>query len=157
ADGDPPAVSHGRSSPRVSTAFLQTFASAEPREVSKALEWTLLLDRPRPVTIVDIAREAGGSASTGSRVLSGHRPVAARTAAAGGNALERLDYRPNLNAQHLVRGRSMAIGVLTQHPASSFFGELLMGVELGLRDTAYHSIYASGHWEPERELEALNL
>jgi LacI family transcriptional regulator len=118
---------------------------------------TVLPGRPRPVTIVDIAREAGVSASTVSRVLTGNVPVAERTEAAVRQALARLDYRPNLNAQHLVRGRSMAIGVLTQHPGSSFFGELLTGVELGLRDTPYHSIYASGHWERERELEALNL
>jgi LacI family transcriptional regulator len=109
------------------------------------------------VTIVDIAREAGVSASTVSRVLTGSVPVAEQTEAAVRKALAQLDYRPNLNAQHLVRGRSMAIGVLTQHPASSFFGELVTGVELGLRDTPYHSIYASGHRDRERELETLNL
>lgn len=113
--------------------------------------------RNRAPTIVDIARMAGVSPATVSRVITGSVPVAADTAAAVRKAVQELDYRPNLNAQGLVRGQSMAIGILTQHPASPYFGELVRGVELGLEGSGYHAIAASGYWDPEQEREALDL
>jgi LacI family transcriptional regulator len=113
--------------------------------------------RHRAPTIVDIARLAGVSPATVSRVLTGSVPVAADTAAEVRKAVAALGYRPNLSAQELVRGRSMAIGVLTQHPASPYYGELVRGIELGLEGTAYHAIAASGYWDAERERDALEL
>jgi LacI family transcriptional regulator len=68
-----------------------------------------------------------------------------------------IGYRPNLNAQELVRGRSMAIGILTQHPASAYYGELVRGIELGLEGTTYHAIAASGYWDVTEERQALDL
>ena len=57
------------------------------------------------VTILDIAREAGVSPSTVSRVLNGNAPVAADKRAAVLSVVEKLHYRPNAFAQGLVRGR----------------------------------------------------
>jgi LacI family transcriptional regulator len=113
--------------------------------------------RHRAPTIVDIARLAGVSPATVSRVLTGSVPVAAETAAEVRKAVAQLGYRPNLNAQELVRGRSMAIGVLTQHPASPYYGEIVRGIELGLEGTEYHAISASGYWDAELERAALEL
>lgn len=109
------------------------------------------------VTILDIAREAGVSPSTVSRVLNGNAPVAADKRAAVLSVVEKLRYRPNAFAQGLVRGRAAAVGVLTQSIASPFYGEILLGVERGLAGSGYHPIFASGNWQTEDELAALDL
>jgi LacI family transcriptional regulator len=109
------------------------------------------------VTILDIAREAGVSPSTVSRVLNGNAPVAADKRAAVLEVVEKLHYRPNAFAQGLVRGRAAAVGVLTQSIASPFYGEILLGVERGLAGSGYHPIFASGNWQTEDELAALDL
>jgi LacI family transcriptional regulator len=115
-------------------------------------------DRVRAATIVDVAKAAGVSPATVSRVLTNSPvQVAARTRAAVEQAADELGYRPNLSAQELVRGRSTAIGVVTQHPGSTFFGEILAGIDVGLRGTGYHSFYASGYWDPALEGETLEL
>src|SRR6185369_1838946 len=105
----------------------------------------------------DIAREAGVSPSTVSRVLNGNAPVAADKRAAVLSVVEKLHYRPNAFAQGLVRGRAAAVGVLTQSIASPFYGEILLGVERGLAGSGYHPIFASGNWQTEDELAALDL
>ena len=110
-----------------------------------------------PVTILDIAREAGVSPSTVSRVLSGTAPVAPNKRDLVLAIAKKLRYLPNPSAQSLVRGRTGAIGVLTQSIASPFYGEVLLGVEQGLSGSGYHLIFASGNWQTDDELAALSL
>lgn len=111
----------------------------------------------KPITIHDIAREAGVSPSTVSRVLNGTVPVASTKRDAVLAVVEKMNYRPNVIAQGLARGRTAAIGVVTQSVASPFYGEILRGVEQGLLGTGYHSVFASGNWLTEQELAAFDL
>lgn len=115
------------------------------------------MQRRRVTTILDIAATAGVSPATVSRVLTGAARVGEDKRAAVLAAVAELGYRPNLAAQGLVRGRSMAIGVLTQDIASPFFGSILAGVEDGLAGSAYHPIFASGNWRGAEEVEALDV
>src|SRR5215207_1936498 len=101
------------------------------------------------VTIHDIAREAGVSPSTVSRVLTGNAPVAAEKRATVLAVVEKLRYRPNTIGQGLVRGRTGAIGVLTQSVSSPFYGEVMLGIEHGLADSEFHAVIASGNWRTE--------
>lgn len=66
---------------------------------------------PRPARIADVAREARVSITTVSHVLSGKRPVSARTRQAVLDAANRLQYRPTVAARGLATGRTMAIGL----------------------------------------------
>lgn len=111
----------------------------------------------RQPTVSDIARLARVSPSTVSRVLTGSSPVHPEKRAAVLAVIEELNFRPNLNARALVRGKSMAIGILTQSLASQFYGELSQGIEEGLAGSGYQPIFASGQWLPEEEQAALNL
>ncbi len=63
------------------------------------------------VTIADIAREAGVSAMTVSRLLSGKGPVARETADRINKVIDRLGYQPNFLARSLSSNKSMIIGV----------------------------------------------
>lgn len=111
----------------------------------------------KAVTIHDIAREAGVSPSTVSRVLNGNVPVAEPKRAAVLAAIEKRNFRPNAVARGLARGTTGAVGVLTQALSSQFYGEILFGVEQGLRGSPYHPVIVSGNWQTEEELEALDL
>ena len=110
-----------------------------------------------PPTILDIAREAGVSPSTVSRVLNGTTPVADDKRDAVNAAVKKLRYRPNASAQGLVWGRTRAVGVLTQSIASPFYGDILRGIEEGLAGSDYHAVFTSGNWHTDAELAALNL
>jgi LacI family transcriptional regulator len=110
----------------------------------------------RNVTIYEVARRAGVSASTVSRVLSGHLPVSAEKRAAVLAAVEATGYRPNAMAQSLAIGKSRSVGVLTQNIASPLYGEILRGVERTFREADFHPLFACGA-TPEESRGALGL
>jgi LacI family transcriptional regulator len=113
-------------------------------------------NQPAVATIRDIAQTAGVSPSTVSRVLSGTTPVAPGKCTAVLAAVKALGFRPNVLAQELARGRSRAIGVLPQVISSPFYGQLIKGIEQGLRGTDYYPLFASGELPAEAAL-ALDL
>jgi LacI family transcriptional regulator len=113
-------------------------------------------NQPDEVTILDIAERAGVSVSTVSRVLNKTVPVARAKREAVLGAVEVLGYRPNVVAQELARGRSLAVGVLPQGIWNPFYSRLLKGVEQGLRGTAFHPMYASGE-QPVEEAQAFDM
>jgi LacI family transcriptional regulator len=90
-------------------------------------------------------------------VLNGNVPVAPDKRDLVLAIAKRLRYYPNPIAQGLVRGRTATIGVLTQSIASPFYGEILLGIEQGLSGSGYHPIFASGNWQTDEELAALDL
>jgi LacI family transcriptional regulator len=109
-------------------------------------------------TLDDIARKAGVSPSTVSRVLNGSKRVADDKRALVLAAIEEYGYRPNLVARGLVRGRSMTIGVLMQDISSPFFARMVSGIEQGLLHAEYRPMFASTHWRAEgQENEAKSL
>jgi len=108
------------------------------------------------VTIRDIARHAGVSVATVSRVLNDTVPVSRSKRLAVMNAVEALGYRPNVVAQELARGHTQAVGILPQGISNPFYSRLLKGVEQGLRGSAYYPLFASGE-QPAEQASALDL
>jgi LacI family transcriptional regulator len=107
------------------------------------------------VTLEEVARLAGVSTSTVSRYLSGTHQVSTEKKAAIDSSIKRLNYRPNLVARGLAKGRTMTVGVLTQEIASSFFNEAMRGVEDALASHNYEAIFVSGHWNKVEEEQRL--
>jgi LacI family transcriptional regulator len=106
-------------------------------------------------TIDDIAKKAEVSISTVSRVLTGSAPVADETREAVLAAMRELKYQPNVFARGLAKGRSMTIGVLTQHIGNPFYEGIMTGILQGLSGSGYSLIFADGRFQPEIELEAV--
>ncbi|TJZ64050.1 LacI family DNA-binding transcriptional regulator [Chitiniphilus eburneus] len=112
----------------------------------------------RPTTTLDqVARAAGVSPSTVSRILNGTARVSEAKRRSVEEAIAALDYRPNVLAQGLARGRSLTIGVLTQDIASPFYSESLKGIEEALAGTGYAPLFVSGHWDAEEEARKVAL
>jgi LacI family transcriptional regulator len=77
--------------------------------------------RSSQVTIKDIARELGISASTVSRALKNHPDISADTRKAVNELAERLNYQPNAVALSLKHSRSNTIGVIIPEIVHYFF------------------------------------
>ncbi|MCS7088749.1 MAG: LacI family transcriptional regulator [Thermoflexales bacterium] len=85
--------------------------------------------KPRRVTIHDVAKHAGVSAQTVSRVLNDHPDVSEATRARVQRAIAELRYRPSAIARSLIKRASGMIGVVAS--GFHFFGpaQLLAGIE----------------------------
>lgn len=81
----------------------------------------------RPATIIDVAREAGVSFKTVSRVLNGEANVRAETRARVMEVVSRLGYRANQHARSLRAGQSRLIGVFYSNPSRNYLGEIQIG------------------------------
>lgn len=94
------------------------------------------------VNIKDIAREAGVSIATVSRVINGNRQVRPEIRKRVEEVLSKNHYVPNTAARNLVLGREPARVVLVTLPPilSPFFAEMLSGVREGLRDRGFNLV-----------------
>jgi DNA-binding LacI/PurR family transcriptional regulator len=86
---------------------------------------------------VDVARLAGVSQKTVSRVLNDEPYVSAEVRERVLGAAEELGYRLNNAARALASGRTRSIGVVTLGTALYGPASLLMGIERAARDTGY--------------------
>jgi LacI family transcriptional regulator len=80
----------------------------------------------RAPTIHDVAKLAGVSSMTASRVVSGSVPVTSELREKVTNAIKELNYRPNVAAR-AARTGSARIGIVLTNPRSSILGDFLLG------------------------------
>ncbi|WP_127498775.1 LacI family DNA-binding transcriptional regulator [Paenibacillus glycanilyticus] len=85
------------------------------------------------VTIKDIAKAAGVSPSTVSRVVSNHPRISKETSAKVKKIMEEMGYHPNVMAKSLVSKTTKTLAIMLPRPAEElfqdfFFGELLRGI-----------------------------
>ncbi|MFT7721874.1 MAG: LacI family DNA-binding transcriptional regulator [Roseateles sp.] len=113
--------------------------------------------RPEPATVADVARLAGVSPATVSRILNGTARVADDKRRAVEAAIQKLKFRPNLSARGLRSGSTHTIGVLTQELESPYFASAAKGVDDALTGSGYAPIVVPGHWNPQEELERVAL
>jgi LacI family transcriptional regulator len=79
------------------------------------------------VTIQDVAREAGVSAMTVSRVINQGKNVRDRTREQVQEAIERLRYSPNSAARTLAAGEPTHIGLFYSNPSAAYLSQFLVG------------------------------
>ena len=106
---------------------------------------TVIRPKPRP-TISDVARLAGVSISTVSRVVNDTAPVSEEVKQRVRSAISMLGYTPHAAARNLAVRRTNTIGLLLPEMSSSFFAPLLRGIEAVVRTTNYDLlVYSSAH------------
>ena len=92
------------------------------------------------VTIADVARAAGVSAMTVSRVINHGRNVRESTRSAVRGAIERLNYSPNTAARSLAAGQATHIGLLYGNPSAGYLAEFLIGALHAARSAGVHLV-----------------
>lgn len=106
----------------------------------------------RPITLADVAREAGTSASTASRALSGRGYVAPDVRERLLSVAERLGYVPNLSARTLKQRTSRVVGVVVSDLSNQFYAALAAGVEQALRAANYQMLLLGDNSDVTQEL-----
>jgi LacI family transcriptional regulator len=106
-------------------------------------------------TLADVASRAGTSTAVVSYVLNnGPRPVSESLRAKVIDAIEELDYRPDLRARALRRPRRWRqIGLLVPDLGLPLFGEFVGHIEVEARARDHLTMIGNTGYDPERELE----
>jgi LacI family transcriptional regulator len=106
------------------------------------------------MSVYDVARRAGVSAATASRVLSGSAyPVRPTTRERVLAAAAELKFRPNMLARALVTARTHTIGAIVHDISDPYFGEIVRGLEDAARVRGYQVFVCSSDRRAGRELE----
>lgn len=108
----------------------------------------------RDATLRDVAQLAGVSARTVSNVVNGYARVTEHTRKKVERALLELNYRPNVLARNLARGRSGQIAVVVPYLDTPYFSELLQAIIPRARERGYNVLIdqTDGDATHEREL-----
>ena len=106
-------------------------------------------------TIRDVARHAGVSISTVSRVLNGTAQVNENKRLRVEQAIQELSFIPNQAARSLVQKKTNGIGVLLPSLGGEFFSEFLSGIDVATRESGYHVLISASHGSLEELKVAL--
>lgn len=110
------------------------------------------------VNLRDVARRAGVSVPTASRVLSGSDyPVLPALRERVEMAAQELDYVPNAQAQGLLRGSAGTIGVLAGDVGDPYFSEIVNGIHAVATERQLLVTICHTERDPQRELEYFRL
>ncbi len=106
-------------------------------------------------TIRDVAREAGVSIATVSRVYNQTSLVSEPTVLHVRAVAARMDYWPNGAARSLITNRTNALGVLLPDLYGEFFSEVIRGIDLAARREKYQVLVSSSHSDTEALVAAV--
>jgi LacI family transcriptional regulator len=112
-------------------------------------------ESPPSPSIYEVARHAGVSVATVSRVLNGKGPVRPQTRLQVMTAVAALGYVPHSAARSLSTRRTMVIGVVLPDMHGAFFSELVRGIDRAARGAGYHLLVSGSHSDPEEAAAAL--
>lgn len=110
-------------------------------------------------TIRDVARLAGVSASTVSRVMNDSSPVHEEKRRLVLEAAKRLGYTPNPAARSLLGKETGGLGVLLPFVNGEFFSALLSGLDEAAQDAGFFLVVSTSHSQPDefqKAIQALN-
>ena len=107
------------------------------------------------ITLEDVAREAGVSAMTVSRVINNTGRISQATREHVREVIARLDYRPSRIARSLVTNETHMIGLVVPDIASPYFAEIVQGAEEIAWEKGYSILLANTSENPQRELAIL--
>lgn len=106
-------------------------------------------------SISDIAKKAGVSKSTVSRVINHHPYVSDETRQKVMDLIAELDYMPNQLARDLSRGKTQKIGVVIPHTRHPYFTHLINGLLDAAKASDYQLVMMPSNYNQELELSYL--
>ena len=107
--------------------------------------------------IQDVAKEAGVSVATVSRVINQAGNVLPDTARKVNQAIEKLHYKPSPTGRSKNSGKTKRLLALIPEYINPFWGDILDGMDTAARSEGCTLITSTTHGEAALELKALNL
>ena len=109
-------------------------------------------------TLADVARRAGVSTATASRIINGSpKPVTDELRERVLAAVAELRYVPNAHAQMLARSHRNAVGVIVHDVSDPYFAEITRGLQRVATANSRLVIICNSFRDPDRELEYIDL
>ncbi|WP_242954418.1 LacI family DNA-binding transcriptional regulator [Clostridium oryzae] len=105
----------------------------------------------------DIAKMAGVSQATVSRVINGNASVNPETKAKVMECVRKLDYQPNIIAQSLVGNKTLLIGVIITDISNPFFSDIIKAIESETANYGYSIILFNTDGDLEKEKKYMNI
>jgi LacI family transcriptional regulator len=105
----------------------------------------------------EVADRAGVAMSSVSRVLSGHPDVSPAMSEKVMQAVEELEYRPDILAQSLRRRETLSIGFVVGDISNPLFAEIVTGVESTLHTNGYSMLLTNSLGDPLLEAAHIEL
>lgn len=103
-------------------------------------------------TINDVAKKAGVSITTVSRVINNNYPVKRETRKRIENAIEKLNYTPNMAARSLITKKTSTIAVVVPGITNLFFPAIVENIEKTVKELGYRILLCNtgGDFNEER-------
>mgnify|MGYP000014902135 FL=1 len=108
-------------------------------------------------TIKDVAKKAGVSVATVSRVLNDEGIVAEQTVKRVKDAIRELDYMPNMLGNHLRKSTTNNILVLIPTASNQFYNRILRGIQSEAHRFSYNTMVCMTNADNEIEEKYLTL
>jgi LacI family transcriptional regulator len=109
-------------------------------------------------TLADVARRAGVSTATASRIINGSaKPVADTLRERVLAAVAELRYVPNAQAQMLARSHRSIVGVVVHDVSDPYFAEITRGLQRVATEHGRLVIICNTYRDPDRELEYIDV
>jgi LacI family transcriptional regulator len=105
----------------------------------------------------DVAKHAGVSIATVSRVLNKAGPVKNTTRARVLKAVRELKYHPNLHASTLAGGKSRTLGMIVSNLENPFFLDIFRALESDAHRQGYEVVVANTDYIPRRLVSSVHL
>lgn len=109
------------------------------------------------VTISDIAKEAGVSIATVSRVMNNTKAVSPELKERVYSVIEKNHFTPNALAQGLITKKTNVIGVIVPDISNTVFGTLTKGINSVCAEKGYAIMVCESRGEPEKEKALLDI
>jgi LacI family transcriptional regulator len=109
-----------------------------------------------PSTIREVALRAGVSVSTVSRVLNAYPFVSEDARQRVLEAMEELDYKPDVAARTMRTGTSLAVGFVISDISNPLFSAIAKGADTVLHPRGYSLVLANSQNDPDREAELIS-
>ncbi|WP_379134568.1 LacI family DNA-binding transcriptional regulator [Paenibacillus sp. sgz500958] len=107
--------------------------------------------------IIDVARRAGVSPATVSRVLNGSPLVTGKTQEKVLQVIREMNYTPNAMGKQLRSRKTLTLGVVVTDIGVSYNAEIIKGIENTANGLGYKILICDSQNEKEKELEFLSL
>ena len=108
--------------------------------------------RSSQITIKDIAKQLGISASTVSRALKDHPDISEKTKIKVKVLAKELNYKPNLIALSLQSSKSNVIGIIVPQIVHYFFSTVISGIEEYAGKKGYNVLICQSNESVEKEV-----
>lgn len=109
------------------------------------------------MSLEEVAKKAGVSVATVSRVLNNVAAVKSSTRARVMKAATELKYHPNLHARSLARGSNRTLGIIVSNMENPFFFDIFRTLQADAHARGYEVVVANTDYSPEQLVASIRL